>query len=176
MTSSSIKAAKWSVYELIGFRFSFVYLILYIIIQNNGAFPFWGYLMQYPTELLHKFIPWVGKNVLNLSYEITTFTNGSGDTTYDYVIVFVIFVLAIFIAAIWSLLDRNRVNYSKWYYWLTVAVRFYLGLMLINYGLVKVIKLQFPEPSFYRLIEPYGDSSPMGLAWTSEMPATPHAQ
>ena len=166
MTSSSIKAAKWSVYELIGFRFSFVYLILYIIIQNNGAFPFWGYLMQYPTELLHKFIPWVGKNVLNLSYEITTFTNGSGDTTYDYVIVFVIFVLAIFIAAIWSLLDRNRVNYSKWYYWLTVAVRFYLGLMLINYGLVKVIKLQFPEPSFYRLIEPYGDSSPMGLAWT----------
>jgi hypothetical protein len=157
---------KWSLFELIGFRFSFIYLLLYIIIQNNGAYPFWGGLMSYPTKLLHEFIPWVGKNVLNLSYEISTFTNGSGDTTYDYVIVFVIFVVAIFGAILWSILDRNRVSYMKLYYWLTVAVRFYVGLMLINYGLVKVIKLQFPSPSFYRLIEAYGDSSPMGLAWT----------
>ena len=165
MTISS-NLQKWSLFELIGFRFSFVYLALYIIIQNNGAYPFWGDLMHYPTQLLHKFIPWVGKNILNLSYEITTFTNGSGDTTYDYVVVFVIFVTALVATAIWSAIDRNRENYKKLYYWLTVAVRFYIGLMLLSYGLVKVIKLQFPEPSFYRLIEPYGDSSPMGLAWT----------
>jgi hypothetical protein len=49
---------------------------------------------------------------------------------------------------------------------LTVAIRFYVGLMLINYGLFKVIQVQFPPPSLYRLTETYGDSSPMGLAWT----------
>ena len=166
MSSTNLSSNKWSLFELIGFRFSFIYLLLYIIIQNNGAYPFWGGLMSYPTKLLQKFIPWVGDNILNLSYEITTFTNGSGDTTYDYVIVFVIFVTAVFGSILWSILDRRRVNYTKLYYWLTVAVRFYVGLMLINYGLVKVIKLQFPSPSFYRLLEPYGDSSPMGLAWT----------
>lgn len=38
--------------------------------------------------------------------------------------------------------------------------------MLINYGLVKIVKLQFPYPSFGRLLQGYGDSSPMGIAWT----------
>ena len=104
--------------------------------------------------------------MLHLSQEITTFTNGSGDTTYDYVSVLLFFVIAILGSALWSIIDRNRVNYQKFYYWLTVAMRFYVGLMLINYGLVKVVKLQFPSPAFYRLLEPYGDSSPMGLAWT----------
>lgn len=163
---SSMSITKWTLLEKIGFRFSFIYFALYIIIQNNGAYPFWGKIMKYPTELLHQFIPWVGKNILHLSYDITRFTGGSGDTTYDYVIVFVIFITAVFGSIIWSLIDRKRVNYKKLYYWITVAMRFYVALMLINYGLVKVVKLQFPSPGFYRLLEPYGDSSPMGLAWT----------
>ncbi|TWJ00782.1 hypothetical protein JN11_02041 [Mucilaginibacter frigoritolerans] len=37
---------------------------------------------------------------------------------------------------------------------------------MICYGLYKVIKLQFPAPSFSRLLEPVGKLSPMGLAWT----------
>jgi hypothetical protein len=166
MHDVSINTPKWSFLQRLGFRFSFIYFALYIIIQNNGAYPFWGAIISYPTELLQKFIPWVGKNILNLSNEITTFTGGSGDTTYDYVLTLVIFVIAVIGSILWSILDRNRTNYKKLYYWLTVAIRFYVGLMLINYGLVKVIKLQFPDPSFYRLIQPYGDSSPMGLAWT----------
>jgi hypothetical protein len=41
-----------------------------------------------------------------------------------------------------------------------------LALTLILYGLIKVIKLQFPDPSLNRLLQPFGDASPMGLAWT----------
>jgi hypothetical protein len=156
---------NWSSLEKTLFRFFFVYFALFIIIQNNGAYPFWGYVMEYPTEWLHIFIPWVGKKILHLSYDITVFTNGSGDTTYDYVIVFSVFSVALVGAFVWSLLDRNRANYQKLYYWLTVAIRYYLALMLISYGLVKVFKLQFPSPGLYRLTEAYGDSSPMGLAW-----------
>jgi hypothetical protein len=37
---------------------------------------------------------------------------------------------------------------------------------MISYGFFKVIKVQFPYPSLYRLVQPYGYSSPMGLAWT----------
>lgn len=120
--------------------------------------------MSKPTEWLHKFIPWFGDLVFNVN--VTQFTGGSGDTTYDYLILFVILIVAVVGGAIWSIIDRNRSNYAKLYYWLSVAVRFYVGLMLINYGLVKVIKLQFSYPSFYRLLQDYGESSPMGLAWT----------
>lgn len=157
---------NWSVLERIGFRFSFIYFSLFIIIQNNGAYPFWQWIMEKPTEWLQQFIPWVGKHILGLPKDITVFTNGSGDTTYDYIIVLCIFSLAVLGALIWSFIDRKRTNYTKLFYWLRVAIRCYVALMLINYGLVKVIKLQFPSPSFYRLIEPYGESSPMGLAWT----------
>jgi hypothetical protein len=36
---------------------------------------------------------------------------------------------------------------------------------MFSYGFVKVFKLQFPFFSADRLLQPYGDSSPMGLAW-----------
>ena len=158
-----LTATSWTKYQRILFRFIFSYFILFILIENNGAFPLWGYLMTHPTEWLHSLIPWVGRNILHLSYKITVFANGSGDTTYNYVIVFLIFSMAILASMIWSISDWNRQHYKKLYYWLTVAIRFYVALMLINYGIVKVFKIQFPYPGLYRLTQPYGDSSPMGL-------------
>lgn len=158
--------APWSSPKKIAFRFFFIFFLLFILIQNNGAFPLWGVLLSPLTELLHLFIPWVGEHILQLPEKITVFTNGSGDTTYDYVIVFTIFVLAVVGTLIWSLSARRATDYKTLYYWLTVAVRFYVGLMLINYGLVKVIKMQFPYPGFYRLTQTFGEASPMGLAWT----------
>jgi hypothetical protein len=163
---NSLSEQTWSSLQKIAFRFSFLAIGLFILIENNGAYPFYDVLMAYPGELLHTFIPWVGKHILHLSYDITVFTNGSGDTTYDYVILFTILCVSVPATIIWSLLDRNRKNYSTLLYWLTVAVRFYVGLMLFNYGMYKIIKLQFPSPGVGRLMQPYGNSSPMGLAWT----------
>ena len=37
---------------------------------------------------------------------------------------------------------------------------------MMIYGGAKAIPYQFPPPRFTRLIEPYGESSPMGLLWT----------
>ncbi len=126
----------------------------------------WGFLMNQPTEWLHSLIPWIGKNILHLNYEITVFPNGSGDTTYNYFVALLIFSVSILTSIIWSLVDWNQQHYKTLYYWLTVAIRFYVALMLINYGIVKVFKLQFPSPGLSRLTQLYGDSSPMGLAWT----------
>ena len=159
-------ASPWSTTEKIAFRFFFVFFLLFIIVENNGAFPFFDWFMTYPTEWLHAFIVWAGENILKLPYKITYFTYGSGDTTYDYVLVLFAFITALVSCVIWTLLDRNSTGYPLLYYWLTVIVRFYVGLMLINYGLIKIFKLQFPYPYLNRLLQPYGDSSPMGLAWT----------
>ena len=45
-------------------------------------------------------------------------------------------------------------------------MRYYLAIMLIGYGFAKVFRTQFPFLSEYRLLQSYGDSSPMGLLWT----------
>ncbi|WP_316794570.1 hypothetical protein [Pedobacter frigoris] len=156
----------WTPVQRLSFRFVFILFILFILFVNNGAYPLFYFVMQFVTELMHQFIPWVGKHILKLPYEITEFTGGSGDTTYDYVVLLFITTVAATGTLIWTVVDRKNLNYPRLYYWLTVAVRFYVGIMLFNYGMVKVIKLQFPSPGISRLLTPYGESSPMGLAWT----------
>ena len=37
---------------------------------------------------------------------------------------------------------------------------------MVYYGMFKILLIQFGEIAFWRLLQPYGDSSPMGLAWT----------
>ncbi len=164
--ASSTSDDKWSSIASIGFRFSFIYFLLIIIFQNNGAYPFFDYLVAKPVEWMQSFAPWFGENILGVPFRVNTGPNGSGDTSYDYLVIFIVFAVALLGTIIWSILDRKRNNYTKLYYWLTMAMRYYVGLMLINYGLAKVIQTQFPEPSFYRLLQTYGESSPMGLAWT----------
>jgi len=108
---------------------------------------------------------WIGKDILHLSYPITVFTNGSGDTTYDYIVIFFIAVVSLIAAITWSLIDKKTKTYNKLFYWLCVIVRYYVAITMFSYGFVKVFKLQFPFFSPDRLLEPYGNSSPMGLAW-----------
>src|SRR5690606_38614645 len=123
----------------------------------NGIVPFSEYVFDIYIEPFHQLIPWIAKHILHLSYDITVFTNGSGDTTYDYVTLLFIFVISIIGAIVWAVLDRRRKNYNQLYYWLTVVVRYYAAFTMLTYGLVKVFKLQFPAADPWRLLEPYGD-------------------
>ncbi|MFC4632520.1 hypothetical protein ACFO3O_01275 [Dokdonia ponticola] len=164
--TSSTEEDKWSGLSKIGFRFLCIYFLFIILFQNNGAYPFFGLIDQKPVELMQQLATWSGKVIVGIPYDINTGPNGSGDTTYDYLVIFITFTVASIGTLIWSILDRKRANYKNLYYWLTTGIRYYVGLMLISYGLVKVIQLQFSAPNFYRLMETYGESSPMGLAWT----------
>ncbi len=128
-------------------------------------FPF-GLEMLPIDTLWTPLIEWTGKHILNLSESITVLPNGSGDTTWNYVQVLVIALLSTIGMMVWSILDWKRPNYSKIFYWLTVIVRYYLAVVLIGYGFVKIFKTQFPFPFLERLTQPYGNSSPMGLLWT----------
>lgn len=166
MSDLKVSTKIWTLSQKVGFRFSFIFFLGFIIFVNNGAFPNFYSLTRWLHALARSFVPWFAREVIQLTYEITIFTNGSGDTTYDYIVLLILFALAATITTLWSVLDRKRNNYETLYYYLTVAVRFYVGLMLFNYGCYKLFRLQFPSPSMDRLVQPYGDSSPMGLAWT----------
>lgn len=156
----------WSASRKIALRFFLVFFLLYIFFNPNGVLPYVDILYEKYILPFHSIVVWLGSHVLHLAKPITVFTNGSGDTTYDYVIMLIIFVLAVVSAIIWSLADRKTRNYNKLFYWLTVVVRYYVAITMLTYGFVKVIKLQFPSPDLNRLLEPIGDASPMGLAWT----------
>ena len=162
----SIEKTSWSIPKKIGFRFAFVYLLLFVCFVNNGAFPYWYKIFAYPFEGLNMLLPWLSANVYGITEEVAFKYSGSGDTLFDYLTLLTIFLAAIISTITWSLLDSKRSNYTKLYYWLTVCLRYYVALMLVNYGLSKIIQLQFPFPGYYRMFSTIGETSPMGLAWT----------
>jgi len=109
---------------------------------------------------------WVGNHVLHFKDPVSVHPTGSGDTAYDYVTLLLTAIYAFVGMITWSVIDRKTTNYNKLFYWLTVVIRYYVAITMLSYGFYKVVKLQFPFPDFGRLMEPYGNSSPMGLAWT----------
>ncbi|MDO3644691.1 hypothetical protein [Mucilaginibacter sp. L3T2-6] len=165
-TAAATEPVNWSNTQKIAFRFCFLLFTLFILFDPNGL-PFvdeeTGIFYLAP---LHKLIVWIAAHILHLAKPITVFTNGSGDTTYDYLVVLLIAFLSTLGAIIWSITGRNTRNYNKMFYWLTVVIRYYVAINMVSYGVAKVIKLQFPSPSLHRLLQPLGNMSPMGLAWT----------
>ena len=121
------------------FTLYFGFLILDFT-SSDELFPHFVYWLLTPyTQFWNWAVPWTGKNILHLSYPITVKPNGSGDTTYNYVLQLLWTALALIIALTWAFLDRKRNHYNGLAYWLRIVVRYYLGYMLLVYGSVKVI-------------------------------------
>lgn len=148
------------------FRWLFIYFFLYQFPSFLAYIELLEFVDDGLTSFYHIIIPWLGKNILSLEKDITVFSNGSGDTTYDYVLVLFWTVVSLIGASVWAVFDRQKRNFEKLNYWLLVWLRFSVGFILLHYGLIKIVKLQFSDPSFGRLIQSVGDMSPMGLAWT----------
>jgi hypothetical protein len=157
-------APFWSPAQRILFRFAFVYLVLYNFPFPLDYIPYVEMIALPYQKLWRALVPWVGTHLFHA--DTSTLPNGSGDSTYSYVQVFCFLVIALAVTAVWTILDRKRTQYARLHEGLRIYVRFALGAAMISYGAYKVIKSQFPDPAVDRLLQPYGDASPMGLVWT----------
>lgn len=167
MNSIYHQTSHWNIFQKYLFRFTLVYFLLYTFPFPIDYIPFTGEWLSDATETVwDKIVPWFGEDVIDVGYEITVKPNGSGDTTWNYVHNLLLLILALIFSIIWSLVDRKRINYDKLYYWSIVFIRYYLGFVLMGYGFAKVFKSQFPDPNLLRLLKPFGEMSPMGLAWS----------
>lgn len=144
---------QWSQNTKLIFRFLFSYFTIYIFLLFLGA------LFEIPFK-------WIGKNILSIGYEYDTNGFGSGDHTYAYVSLCIGSILSIIATLVWSIVDSKQKNYNKPLYWFLVVLRVVLIAAMLLYGFVKIFQVQFPYPSLTRLLEPLGNFSPMGLAWT----------
>ena len=119
-----------------------------------------------PDVIVNPAVPWVGEHVLGIEGPIPMGPTGSGDTTADYVRLFMFTAFALGGTAVWSALGSLRDRYPRGLLWLAFGMRVVLAAMMISYGLAKVFNGQFAPPSAGRLVEPIGEMSPMGLVWT----------
>jgi len=165
---------RWTLAQRLAFRFAFVYLVLYILpfpinaldslLTNIGEIvtgeetdpdkP--SLISRYVTKPYADFVDdvvlWTGSEVFGVEIEYRQ--RGSGDTTWNYVQIFDFAVSAVALTLLWTLAAwawgrlrrRPDVGYPLLHEWLRIYVRFYLAQMMVVYGSVKVIQLQFPYP------------------------------
>jgi uncharacterized membrane protein YphA (DoxX/SURF4 family) len=149
----------------VAFRFVFAYAALRLVPFPLSLLP--GEAISSAVGRLHAaVVTWTGAHVLHLAAPIATARTGSGDRMFDWVRCLVDLAVAVIAAAAWSALDRRRREYARLFDWLRVGVRYYLASMLVYYGMAKVAPIQFSPPTAERLIERFGEASPMGLLWT----------
>lgn len=159
--------AVWSVPKRLGFLVMAIFLFLSAAPLVVQVVPGLGDAAQAGYQALwNVVVVWTGEHVLGLAEPITVLPNGSGDTTWNYVQLFDTVMLALIVGGAWALADRKRPNYAALHEGLMVVVRYGLGATMVIYGLMKVFKGQFPFPSLTTLTQTYGESSPMGLAWS----------
>jgi uncharacterized membrane protein YphA (DoxX/SURF4 family) len=161
----------WSLGLRVAFRFCFVYFGLYCIYTQV-----FGGLISIPkmesidlSSLwpMRQITFWTAAHIFHAKLPLVFANSGSGDKTFDWVLAFFLLVCAALATAIWSLLDRRRENYITLHKWFRLFIRFALASQLVGYGMAKVIPMQMPFPYLTRLIEPFGNFSPMGVLWSS---------
>ena len=157
--------SRWGWATRIAFRFLLAYFLLH---AGTGLFqlvPVVGGMAGMALDsALQPLYVWVAKAAFGI--EITVFPNGSGDTTYNWVQFAANVAIAVLATVAWTVLDRRSLAYPRLKDGLWIAMRFTLAWTMFSYGINKIFALQFPEPGLQRLLQDYGDSSPMGLMWT----------
>jgi hypothetical protein len=171
-TAPAPAQANWHPLLRVGFRFCFIYFLLWILLNGNatvwGAIPVAGNMVANwlwkPLSLLAVV---VGHHLFHLTGREADWTvRASGDTALDWILTGLYVVVALLGTVVWSVLDRRGTAYPKLLAWLRFGLRLALGIAMLNYGFAKVFPFQMPKPYLPVLNEPLGQVSPMTLLWT----------
>jgi len=73
-------------------------------------------------------------------------------------------VLAVALAAAWTGLSRTH-RHDRLAAAVRLVLRYLVGTLMLVYGGLKVVPVQFPSPSAEELLRPLGERSPMALLW-----------
>ncbi|QNL52641.1 hypothetical protein H8S90_21940 [Olivibacter sp. SDN3] len=152
--------SDWKGYQKILFRVVFIFFMLMSIPWR------WSWYTDFFS------IDWLSLHYRDL-YDIARFQpsfpllNQWLPRMYGYSDWIVVLVIAIIGGGIWSLLDKNTRNYTKWHYWLLVAARYRAGIGIIGFAFTKVLPVQMPYPSEGLLNTNFGDLTQQKIYWLS---------
>jgi hypothetical protein len=151
----------------IAFRFFFIFFLFtispwYFLYDLPGV--------SYIIDAIYTAEAWVvelfNKHFLQVKDTLNANGGGSGDTSFAWAQFYTFFILALLGCVAWSLIDRKRLNkYKTLEFWLSNLIRYYLSLVSLSYGIIKLFALQMPFPNLSQLATPLGDFLPMRLSW-----------
>jgi len=140
----------WSPAARIAFRFTLIYFGLYCLCTQiiTSLVPLPNVDVPDPSAFwpVRPLVMWTARHVFHVTRDVVYTGSGSGDKTFDWVLVFCLLVLSILATCIWSALDRRRLDYVAMHKWFRVFLRICLAGQMMAYGLSKAVPLQMPFP------------------------------
>ncbi|HEX6901651.1 MAG TPA: hypothetical protein VF789_18125 [Thermoanaerobaculia bacterium] len=158
--TESPEPARWSLATRIAFRFVFAYYAI------NSIVPWLVFKSEVLGEKYLEFwdvvVLWADEALFHVSHELfNPYNDASG-----WVRLFCTLVFAGVAAAVWSVLDRNRLHYARLHPWLRLLLRYLLAGAMIRYGAIKIIPTQMiAPPPLGALSARIGDLFPNYLLW-----------
>ena len=162
----------WHPVTRVAFRFCFLYFGLFCLWFAQITFAFAGIIalwlpsgaVMWQMLLTAPVTGWVGRTLFGVDAALRP-GSGSGDQAAIWVSIACLLLIALIGAAVWSVLDRRRTEYTRLAVWFTVFLRLCLGGQMLFYGFAKLIPTQMPAPPLAALLQPFGQFSPMSVLW-----------
>lgn len=164
MRSNATSQESWSLPARISFRFGVIAGALLFGPWFIAVIPGMGFAMLAILRGWHWLATRFADVVLGIELPPLVFT-GSGDQLFHYVQLLIVVIVAAVGTAVWSWRTKRRAH-PHLAAGVTVAARYALAIIMIGYGMAKLVPMQFPPPWIGRYDGAVGDMSPMGLLWT----------
>ncbi|MDB5231350.1 MAG: hypothetical protein JWN76_2155 [Chitinophagaceae bacterium] len=165
--------SPWPLWRRIIFRFCFILLVFFTFSWWLSFIPA-TYKMIEPYFLFTDWmVNYANKHLFHLRPVLVPL-NGSGDTSYGWVQLYLYLLLSVAGCIIWSVTDRKRKSYNKLNYWLVLSTRYFVAMIAFIYGIEKVFALQMSQPNLSQLATPLGDFLPMRFSWLFIGYSTPY--
>jgi len=163
---------RWHPITRIAFRFCFVYFGLFCLWFAQIAFVYLGIAGRWLPDdaimwqmlLLDPVITWVGQHLFGIDTALHR-DSGSGDQAGIWVGVLCLLAVALIATAVWTVVARRRLEYTRLAAWFLVVLRLCLAGQMMFYGVAKLIPTQMPSPPLSALLRPYGELSPASVLW-----------
>lgn len=162
---NQVKSNPWPIWRKMIFRFLCIYFLLFTTPWTwLDGIPGVTFITKYFLNFENWVVNGLNKYIFHIK-EVLVPVAGSGDTSYGWAHFYTILLLALAGGVIWSLIDRKRPSYNQADFCLRNLVRYYVILISIIYGSIKVMTLQMPFPSLSQMATPMGDFYPMRFSW-----------
>ncbi len=149
----------------LGLRTLCCYFLIYLFSFPLNRVPWIRWFASFYEGNWGRLVPWFAGRVFGVPAPRGGM--GSGDRVFDYVQLLLIFVFAVLAGIAWHAIARGRPISGRVLDAFRVYCRYCLAFVMIMYGWAKVFPVQMPHPGPDRLIQSFGDASPLGLLWTS---------
>ncbi len=170
MTTQNL-SPRWPLWQKIIFRILFSFLLFFTFDYLYGTFamtfgvnPRNADLTQF-LSFLNKPFYWLDTHLYHIGYDPKRNKTGGGDSAFGVVYYISVFICCLLISTIWGWLDRKRPAYSRLNYWFRVYLRYAVAIIMLGYGIDKLIPVQMPYPNAFTLLGRVGDQSRNSVLW-----------